>query len=375
MSLAKIQVAVDTEILGEYDKIRDGTSSLSGLSSSLTADNLVAMGESFVGLNLYAPSGNSFELSIDQADWVAGKVLTTLFVFDADGDAVSVIISSGNEDLDGDGYFPFEISESLELSAGDLNDLQALNDSLVTLEFTLSDGKGKQGLVLGKVSNGSVTSQEQQVSDDQSNEADTSSSASEVSSLTIETGDDTSGTIVSNDQPIRNVTITSGNPDTDGDGVLAFKVNDSDEIVIADMDDLKTLSASEIEIKLEGTEVGGGAVTLSRTLRISNALSLESVRLNSSNWIQSSWFGKFYSYGSPWVFHLRMGWLYVLPDEQSGFWFWDSHYSRWWWTSSENYPYFYLPKIDNKQFGWAFFDLTGQTPLVYEFFKNEWKIR
>ncbi|HAY75191.1 MAG TPA: hypothetical protein DCY32_05920, partial [Opitutae bacterium] len=64
VSLAKIQVAADTEILDEYERIRDGTSSLLGLSSSLSADNLVAMGESFVGLNLYAPSGNSFELSI-----------------------------------------------------------------------------------------------------------------------------------------------------------------------------------------------------------------------------------------------------------------------------------------------------------------------
>ena len=373
VSLAKIQVAADTEILDEYERIRDGTSSLLGLSSSLSADNLVAMGESFVGLNLYAPSGNSFELSIDQTDWVGGKVLTTLFVSDADGDAVSVTITAGNEDLDGDGDYPFDISESLELSVGDLNDLQALNNSLVSLEFTLSDGKGKQGFLTGKVSNGTVPNQEQGAEEDEPNEADTSTGASEMSSLSIETGDDSSGAIVSNDQPIANLSIISGNPDSDGDGIHAFQVNESDEIIIGDLDDLKIISATDIELILEGTEQGGSSVVLNRTLRISNALSLESVRLNSSSWIRSSWFGDFYSDGSPWVFNLRMGWLYVLPDTQSGFWFWDSHFNSWWWTRSDLFPYAHLH--GGNEASWIYLDLDASTVKIYDFNSQKWSTR
>ena len=45
--------------------------------------------------------------------------------------------------------FPFVISESMELLAGDTNDLESLNDRVVTLIISLSDGNGKEGLITG----------------------------------------------------------------------------------------------------------------------------------------------------------------------------------------------------------------------------------
>ena len=186
-------------------------------------------------------------------------------------------------------------------------------------------------------------------------------------------GDDSSGTIVSNDQPIANLSIISGNPDSDGDGIHAFQVNESDEIIIGDLDDLKIMSATDIELILEGTEKGGSSVVLNRTLRISNALSLESVRLNSSSWIRSSWFGDFYSDGSPWVFNLRMGWLYALPDTQSGFWFWDSHFNSWWWTRSDLFPYAHLH--GGNEASWIYLDLDASTVKIYDFNSQKWSTR
>ena len=228
-------------------------------------------------------------------------------------------------------------------------------------------------MLTGKVSNGTVPNQEQGAEEDEPNEADTSTGASEMSSLSIETGDDTTGVIVSNDQPIANLSIISGNPDSDGDGIDAFQVNESDEIIIGDLDDLKIISATDIELILEGTEQGGSSVVLNRTLRISNALSLESVRLNSSSWIRSSWFGDFYSDGSPWVFNLRMGWLYVLPDTQSGFWFWDSHFNSWWWTRSDLFPYAHLH--GGNEASWIYLDLDASTVKIYDFNSQKWSTR
>ncbi len=373
VKLAKVELAVEVDILDEYEKVRDGLASLTSLAGTLSAGSLVTTGDSFVGVNLYAPVGNSFDLSIDQNDWVANKVLTTLFVSDADGDAVSLSIISGNEDVDGDGNFPFVISQSMELLAGDINDLESLNDLVITLKISLSDGNGKEGSITGTITNGTVEDQDEQIIDDQTGEVAGSTSSTEQTALSIESSDDSSGAIVSNDQLVSNISITSGNADLDGDGQYAFKISDSNEITIGDLDDLKQMSASEIKVTLEGIIPNGSEVVLERTLNIDNALSLESARLHTNNWMTSEWFGNFYSTGSPWIYHAQLGWLYVLPDSKDGFWFWDTFLNSWWWSRSDSHPYAF--NDNGNESGWIFLQFNSDAVHVFDFNSQRWSTR
>ena len=76
-SLAKLQLATEEEILSEYDRIQEGASSLSSLKSTTTADKISNAGESFVGVNLYAPVGNSFALQLTETDWQMTNINAT----------------------------------------------------------------------------------------------------------------------------------------------------------------------------------------------------------------------------------------------------------------------------------------------------------
>jgi hypothetical protein len=257
--------------------------------------------------------------------------------------------------------------------AGDKNYLERLNDRVITLTISLSDGNGKEGLITGTVTNGTVVDQDQQIIDDQTGEVVGSASTTEQTALSIESNDDSSGAIVSNDQPVSNISITSGNADLDGDGQYAFTISDSNEITIGDLDDLRQMSASEIKVTLEGIIPNGAEVILERTVSLDNALSLESARLHTNNWMTSEWFGNFYSMGSPWIFHAKLGWLYVLPDSRDGFWFWDPTLSVWWWSRADSHPYIFVEKENES--GWMFLQFKTNAVHFYDFNSQKWSTR
>jgi len=241
------------------------------------------------------------------------------------------------------------------------------------LKISLYDGNGKEGSITGTITNGTVEDQDEQIIDDQIGEVASSTSTTEQTALSIESSDDSSGAIVSNDQLVSNISITSGNADLDGDGQYAFKISDSNEITIGDLDDLKQMSASEIKVTLEGIIPNGSEVVLERTLKIDNALSLESTRLHSNDWMTSDWFGNFYSTGSPWIYHSQIGWLYVLPDSKDGFWFWDPFLGSWWWSRSDSHPYAFKDK--GNESGWIFLQLNADAVHVFDFNSQRWSTR
>jgi hypothetical protein len=139
------------------------------------------------------------------------------------------------------------------------------------------------------------------------------------------------------------------------------------------MDDLKTLSASEINATLEGSVSDGTSVVLNLILKIENALSLESKRIGSDGWMKSEWFGEFYSTETSWVYNSRLGWLYVLPDSQNGFWFWDSNSNAWWWSRHDAFPYIYVEKENSPK--WMYLRLDSPTVQTYDFTTQIWSIR
>ena len=54
--------------------------------------------------------------------------------------------------------------------------------------------------------------------------------------------------------------------------------------------------------------------------------------------MNSSWLGIFRKYDNGWIFHARLGWLYLSDDGQDGLWFWMES-QGWVWTQAEVYPF------------------------------------
>ena len=62
--------------------------------------------------------------------------------------------------------------------------------------------------------------------------------------------------------------------------------------------------------------------------------------LQAGGWKTLSWFGTFRPYENGWIYHLKLGWVFVHPEETSGLWLWKKNMG-WIWTKEGVYPYFW----------------------------------
>ena len=207
------------------------------------------------------------------------------------------------------------------------------------------------------------------------------------------------------------VSIISGNLDKDGDTNPPFGINNSYEIFISDLDDIKQLAGQQIELLFKLDDRGDqldehGEVLVKIKLSHSDELSstnssgsdssgqfriqqnsettdlsiLEGVLNENTSWYKSSWFGSYYEGTNGWIYHQKLGWLYIHPSSTNGFWCWDISYESWWWSSKQNNTsadifYFYLYSTDPEKTGWAGLDLSSNESRIYEFFKSAWILR
>ena len=51
-------------------------------------------------------------------------------------------------------------------------------------------------------------------------------------------------------------------------------------------------------------------------------------------WKSSVWFGAFKYYEKGWLFHSRLGWLFLSPDKEDGVWLWNQN-QGWLWTKED----------------------------------------
>lgn len=92
------------------------------------------------------------------------------------------------------------------------------------------------------------------------------------------------------------------------------------------------------------------------------------------NWKQESWFGNFWDFNFPWVYHrdfddkLGLGWIYIAGVSPSNFWFY-SNTLGWVWTKSSIYPYLYSASEN----GWIYFESGENSASYYSFQSNSWK--
>ncbi|MDG1138612.1 MAG: DUF5011 domain-containing protein [Opitutales bacterium] len=167
------------------------------------------------------------------------------------------------------------------------------------------------------------------------------------------------------------IEITSGNIDTDGDGI-PFLVLSAGDLIVQDADELSNLMGQQFSLIFSMTDGRGKSSEVQGIILIDNGLTFESETNAENMWVTSSWFGSFYSTGSPWIYHYKLGWLYVYSDDAQGYWFWDAVYSNWWWSNPDVFPYF-IEQVDSQK--WKYFDLGQNTTRAYDFDSNVWLIR
>jgi len=71
------------------------------------------------------------------------------------------------------------------------------------------------------------------------------------------------------------------------------------------------------------------------------------------NWWRTDWFGSYWHQtGTQWVFHEKLGWIFLVPYSENSVWMWIDYLGGWHWTAKDIYPFLY----DNNSTTWLWFD-------------------
>ena len=70
--------------------------------------------------------------------------------------------------------------------------------------------------------------------------------------------------------------------------------------------------------------------------------------------------------GEKWIFHFRMGWIYLNVEDDESVWLWISKFNDWFWTQNEVYPYLYANSLLNS--GWFLIDEERTSPNQFIYY-------
>jgi hypothetical protein len=185
--------------------------------------------------------------------------------------------------------------------------------------------------------------------------------------------------------------------DLDGDKLQPFGVNTQNQLVAVDVSDVEALikERNTVTIIFELNDNNGKTNTMQGVLTKENSFEniltdsanqrintenftlLDAVLNQETSWYSSDWFGEFYSGSGGWLFHSTLGWLFLHPSGENGFWIWDAHYQSWWWSSKDQniFPYFYIYGNGTNNTGWGKFENLDSDVRVFEYFKQSWSNR
>ena len=87
-----------------------------------------------------------------------------------------------------------------------------------------------------------------------------------------------------------------------------------------------------------------------------------------NSWWYSDWFGPFWHREADlWIYHAPLGWIYIIPEDDTGsLWFWIDYLSGWQWTSKNIFPYHRA----HSQAKWFWFnkeESTQESRLFYQY--------
>ena len=145
--ITKQQLAVKQSVLDELE----GIENLQSVSSTISLQALQDSSETFLEVNLFAPTAEDFTIVLDNLNLSSNQEIASLGGVDLDGDTISYSILSGNVDSDGDSIDFIQINESGNLVIQDAGEISNLTAQKLSLAISLSDSRGKTKTITGMV--------------------------------------------------------------------------------------------------------------------------------------------------------------------------------------------------------------------------------
>ena len=81
-----------------------------------------------------------------------------------------------------------------------------------------------------------------------------------------------------------------------------------------------------------------------------------------TGWITDSWMGNLVPYPNQWAYHRRLGWTYLSPDGNDGYWIWRKD-NGWLWTNAETWPFLWSHQSAN----WLYLLPVNRNALFYDY--------
>ena len=164
--------------------------------------------------------------------------------------------------------------------------------------------------------------------------------------------------------------LFSGNIDKDSDGDPFVLIESNGSIVILDPEEIIDLAGTSLSLIISLDDQKGKASSVNGLIRIADKYILESASLG-DGWFQSPWLGHFLKSNDSWIYHLKLGWIYIHPLQTSGYWLWDPVLDEWLWTDSTFFPWTFSNKIS----GWIYFSLDSEKVRFFDHNSQEWLFR
>ena len=115
----------------------------------------------------------------------------------------------------------------------------------------------------------------------------------------------------------------------------------------------------------------GGKTSLSEgILQIRPKFVLKSQKVN-AHWYNSDWLGYFMTTPNQWIYHYKLGWLFVSSLERNGYWLWDVSLQDWFWTDSSFFPWVFT----NRSASWLYFNVEEEKVRFFDHNLQKWKPR
>ena len=92
-----------------------------------------------------------------------------------------------------------------------------------------------------------------------------------------------------------------------------------------------------------------------------------------NGWYSNDWIGSYWNaHGSPWAYHLILGWIFVQETSTNAYWVWISQLNGWYWLESTTFPYLF----DSASNNWVYLSLDSSKPselLIFRFKDKQWR--
>ena len=161
-----------------------------------------------------------------------------------------------------------------------------------------------------------------------------------------------------------------GNEDQDEDGVSLFNFQENGDLRISDPDEISIMSGSSINLIISLQDTGGKSSQIEGSVIFAPEFVLNSEFLG-NGWYDSPWLGTFLQMENYWLYHRRLGWLFVHSLNGGDYWFWDAVSEDWLWTNETFFPWVF----SNSNSGWIYFNLNSEKVRFFNHNLQEWNLR